>query len=201
MRPLNRITLFSKHLLALLLLLVTLPPIGGCQQSPAGQLLGRWRGKPDTKAARRLREAKKYGDLTSESAGEQLQADGTSTTPPVLKPAKQTDWERYPVGVQLHFVSQTQLQLSLADGSQLRAGTWRVVSTSPTGCRIEVEIDGSPSSETDSLAQSGQLRQFALEMDYEDGQCVGFLLSEVGADPQLGWLYFEPETNESRFSK
>jgi len=70
--------------------------------------------------------------------------------------------------------------MSLADGSQLRKGTWKILKTLPTGCRIEVKID-----------EASQLRQFELQMDEKEGCCVGFLLSEVGADPQLGWLYFQ----------
>jgi len=154
--------------LAMLLLLAILITTGGCQPSTSGKLQGRWTGRPDTQAARSLREAKKYGDATDK------------TSDPKTQPSRQTDWERYDVAVEFHFISSSQLEMSLADGSQLRKGTWEILKTLPTGCRIEVKID-----------EASQLRQFELQMDEKEGRCVGFLLSEVGADPQLGWLYFQ----------
>lgn len=155
-------------MLLLLLSLMFLATSSGCQQSTTGKLQGRWTGKPDTQAARNQRAAKKYGDSTNKLP------DAKAQQP------RQTDWERYDVAVNFHFINASQLEISLADGSQTQKGTWKILKTTATGCRIEVKID-----------ESLQLRQFELQMDEKEGRCVGFLLSEVGADPQLGRLYFQ----------
>jgi hypothetical protein len=149
-----------------LLLLSTL----GCQQGTAAKLLGEWVGRPDTADARDQREAEKYGDKRS---GEKL---GTSSE-------TITDWQLVDIGVKFHFVSPTQLEMSLADGAEPHSGTWRVLETLPTGCAIEVESATGP-------GQSAELRRFQLVMDERDGTLTGFLLTETGADRQLGALYF-----------
>ncbi len=152
--------------LASLLLLSTL----GCQQRMAANLLGEWVGRPDTAEARAEREAEKFGDRRS---GDTL---GRSSEPI-------TDWEQVDVGVRFHFVSPTQLQMSLANDAEPHSGTWRVLETLPTGCEIEVETATGPE-------QSVEIRRFRLEMDNHEGSLVGFLLTEAGADRQLGALYF-----------
>ena len=145
----------------------------GCQQRTAAKLLGEWLGRPDTAAARAEREAKKYGDKRS---SDQLRASQERSE--IV-----TDWQQYNIGVKFHFVSRTQLEMSLADGTEPRSGTWQVLETSPSGCTIEVESATGP-------GQSAELRQFQLEMDEHEGTLIGFLLTEMGADRQLGALYF-----------
>ena len=142
----------------------------GCQQRTAASLLGEWVGRPDTTEARTRREAEKYGDNPSP----EWQAGTTDTI---------TDWQQVDVAVRFNFVSRSQLEMSLADGSEPHSGTWRVLETSPTGCAIEVDTPTGPE-------QSAELRRFQLEFDKRDGEVVGFLLSEMGADRQLGALYF-----------
>jgi len=152
----------------MLLLLAMLATTGGCQPSTASKLQGRWTGRPDTQAARSLREAKKYGNATDK------------TSDPKTQPSRQTDWEQHDVAVEFYFIDSSKLEMSLVDGSEAREGTWKILKAMPTGCRIEVKIN-----------ESLQLRRFEIQMDEKEGRCVGFLLSEVGADPQLGWLYFQ----------
>ena len=149
----------------------------GCQQQIAGKLLGSWVGRPDTSAARAEREAVKYGKRSAESADLQ---HATTTKDP-------TDWEAYDVEVQFDFVDQKHLEMSLANGAEPMSATWRVLETTPTGCMIEVVTP----------AEAGEgapvVRQFELVMDERDGTYVGFLLTESGADRQLGALYFKRE--------
>jgi hypothetical protein len=94
-----------------------------------------------------------------------------------------SDWEQVDVGVRFNFVSPTQLEMSLASGAEPHSGTWKVLETLPTGCEIEVETATGPQ-------QSAEIRRFRLEMDNHEGSLVGFLLTEAGADRQLGALYF-----------
>lgn len=145
----------------------------GCQQRTVANLLGEWVGRPDTAAARAEREAKKYGDKHSADQRPASQE----------RPETVTDWQQVDIGVKFHFVSHTELEMSLADGTEPFSGTWQVLETSPSGCTIEVETATGPE-------QSAELRQFQLEMDEREGALIGFLLTEVGADRQLGALYF-----------
>lgn len=145
----------------------------GCQQRTAAKLLGEWVGRPDTAAARAQREAEEYGDTRSADQPGALQETSEIVT----------DWQKVDVGVKFRFVSRTQLEMSLADGTEPRSGTWQVLETSPTGCTIEVESDTGPE-------QSAELRRFKLKVDERDGTLTGFLLTEMGADRQLGALYF-----------
>lgn len=148
----------------------------GCQQRTAGELHGRWVGKPDSAAAKTAREAEKYGDDPP-----QAQADATL-------PKQATDWEAIDVQVELNFVSGSALELSLAGlGSKVQA-SWSIIETSPTGCTIEVVT--ATSTAEDGTAAS-ERRRFELLFDERDGTLVGFELSEVGADRQVGALYFQ----------
>jgi len=153
--------------------------LGGCQQRTVGQLLGKWVGSPDTAAARADREAQKYGETSAQGKGQ------------AIEPDRITDWERYDQSVSLHFVDHERLEMSLSGGSgtdeskpggvESLTGKWRVVSTTPIGCTIEVETED---------GTTVVRRQFQLDWDEQEGQCVGFTWIEVGADRQLGTLYF-----------
>lgn len=145
----------------------------GCQQQIAGKLLGTWVGQPDTAAARSEREAEKYG--TRSDSGE-TQLSGAEKVP--------TDWEAYDVELRFEFVDHQHVNMALANGSEPIAATWRVLETSPTGCMIEVVT---PEQEGQGRAE---VRHFELEMDERNGELVGFLLTESGADRQLGAIYF-----------
>lgn len=172
----NMLTVQLRQLIDLLtgmLGILFLLTITGCQQQIAGGLLGTWIGRPDTAAARADREAKKYGN-PSESADTQH--------PDAAKAP--TDWEAYDVELRFEFVDHQHLNMSLANGSEPIAATWRVLETSPTGCMIEVVT---PGKEGQGRAE---VRHFELEMDERNGELVGFLLTESGADRQLGAIYF-----------
>ncbi len=161
--------------LSVLLLLISAV---GCQQRTASKLLGTWIGQPDTATARAERESKKYGDRPLE--------DNPASNPQ----QSETDWQRFDVVVKFNFVSRDSLEMSLGDGSEPRSATWSVLETSLTGCTIEVET-------STGADDSAERRRFQLEMDEHNGTCTGFLLSEVGADRQLGALYFRrPENNQ-----
>jgi len=140
----------------------------GCQQRAAGKLIGRWAGTPDTAAARAERESKKYGETTSAS----------------VSPENVTDWEHYDPSVTLDFVDHERVEMALSGKTEEPlSGKWRIVSTTPIGCTIEVETE---TEDSEGVVR----RQFQLDLDECEGQCVGFTLIEVGADRQLGTLYF-----------
>jgi len=154
----------------MLLLLST----SGCQQRTAGKLLGQWVGTPDTAASRAERESQKYGETAS--------PDEVASRSPT--PENATDWERYDRSVTLDFIDYERVEMALADETEgSLSGKWRVVSTTPIGCTIEVETEGDRSAAV-------VRRQFQLDLDEGEGECVGFTLMEVGADRQLGTLYF-----------
>ncbi len=159
----------------------------GCQQRVTGKLLGRWIGRADSVIARTERESQKYGDARpdSETAIRTIAVD-----PPLDPQAEKTDWERYNVAVLMNFVSRDRVEMSLAGGKQPRLGRWSVVATTPTSCTIEVETNDSATQENGAEPDEPRRRRFHLELDERDGVCVGFLLNEVGADRQLGALYF-----------
>jgi len=158
---------------------------GGCQQQTASKLLGRWIGRADTAVARDARQRKKYGDFRPADPVAPLLGDQD----------RKTDWENYEVAVAWNFLSAESLVMSLADGSQSLAGTWIIIGTSPTGCMIEV-VTGEPAEGAQGDEKKVPLRRrFEIDLDERDGDCVGFLLYETGADRQLGALYFRRPTD------
>ncbi len=169
------------RLCSICLLLLAFP---GCQQRAANKLQGRWVGRPDTAAMRAVREAEKYGDKLSQGAKPKL-------APKVSKDEADddqyvTDWEKYDVAISMDFVSTERLEMTL-DGGQPVSGNWKVLSTSPTGCTIEVTTTAANS---EQATPQETRRRFELLFDEREGVCVGFQLSEAGADAQLGALYF-----------
>jgi len=67
------------------------------------------------------------------------------------------------------------------------------VSTSPAGCTIEVrtKIEVGTGIEIDESEEASvERRRFDLLLDEREGTCVGFQLTETGADLQVGALYF-----------
>lgn len=159
-----------------LLLLVT----AGCQQRTAGRLHGRWIGKPDSVAAKAAREAEKYGDSPEQTS------DDPNAERAQRKPA--TDWEGFDVQVELNFLNGSALELALGGADSKVAGRWSIIETSPTGCTIEVTTE-EPAQEGERVVS--ERRRFELLFDERDGELVGFELSEVGADRQVGALYFQ----------
>ncbi len=161
-----------------ILCLLVLLSANGCQPRAVGELLGRWEGHPDTAAARAEREKKKYGLVPNIEAVDHKATDSVTNT----------DWERYDVTVYFDFLSAHRLEMSLEGNEDIQTGNWRIVASTPAGCTIEVRTDR-PSEQTGNKT-SDEPRRFELELDKREGKCVGFLLSEAGADRRLGTLYF-----------
>lgn len=165
-------------LITLLFGLLLICCTAGCQQRISSKLQGRWDGHPDSATKRAVREAEKYGDEPAAN----VSVAKTSES------AQVTDWQRYEVTIVMDFVSNDRLEMSF-NGEQSRSGSWSIVSTSPAGCTIEVLT------ENEDQAGSVERRRFDLLLDEREGICVGFQLTETGADPQLGALYFRrPES-------
>ncbi len=166
---------------SLCLLLLAVP---GCQQRAGNTLQGRWVGRPDTAAMRANREAEKYGDERPQQPTSKLAtklSDDEADDDEYV-----TDWEKYDVTITMDFVSSDQIEMTL-DGGQPVRGSWKVLSTSPTGCTIEVTTEATDSQQAEPQETR---RRFELLFDEREGVCVGFQLSEAGADAQLGALYF-----------
>ncbi len=175
----------------LLAILCLLSIVFGCHQKTSTKLSGKWIGRPDTAVARAARESDKFDEVVSEEVSETV----------LSKPEADTDWEKYDVAVIWDFVSNESLEMSLVDGSQPILGHWEIISLSPIGCTIEVVtlvgIESSssvaetvPSDKNDGEKVPQTRRRFEIELDERDGECVGFLLYEAGADRQLGAIYF-----------
>lgn len=187
----HRVSRFSVSAYLCLLVLSSV----GCQQSTTSKLAGRWEGRPDTAVLRAGREAKKYGDKISEPPDE-------TDTAELGEAIQVTDWEAYDVVVEFDFVSSEQLKMSF-NGAQSKTGKWKIIATSPTGCTIEVRTE--LAAETEIVADEkeeaepqAELRRFDILLDERDEECVGFTLSEVGTDQQLGTLYFQrPKSSDT----
>lgn len=173
----------------LLLVLLALFCSGGCTQRAASQLLGRWQGRPDSAETRAARDAQKYGDEVASAeatpAGTTPTAEGTADS--VTELDQTTDWEEFDVTIVMDFVSSDRVEMTLG-GEQPVVGTWKVLSTTPSGCTIEVETEGVSGEDGDKQPVR---RRFELLLDEREGTLVGFQLSEAGADAQLGALYFQ----------
>ncbi|MGI9430285.1 MAG: hypothetical protein ACR2NM_16610 [Bythopirellula sp.] len=163
---------------AAIFLLLILCWSAGCQQRVPNMLLGRWEGRPDSADLRAEREAEKYGDEIGEAGASA--ADNEAE--------RFSDWEEYDVKIVMDFVSSDRIEMTL-DGAQAQSGNWQVVAQSPVGCTIEIQT--APEAQDDKIVR----RRFDLLLDQRDGTCVGFQLTETGADPQLGAIYFRrPES-------
>ena len=200
----NSVTFANKQTL-LVVLCVSLFA-GGCQQQTASKLRGKWIGRPDTAAARAARDAERFHQSVSEKSSADVQDRND----------EKTEWERFDVAVAWDFVSHETVEMSLADGSQALKGDWKIVRTSPIGCTVEILANevlmdetlthkggresGRKERELDNRKQVR--RQFEIELDERDGKCIGFLLSEAGADRQLGTIYFHrPDTTKKEAIK
>lgn len=183
----------SSSYCAHLLILSALFCSGGCTQRAASKLLGRWEGRPDSAETRAARDAQKYGDeIAGSSSADVTPADATPTAEGTVEDAiaeldQTTDWEEFDVTIVMDFVSSDRVEMTLG-GEQPVVGTWKVLSTTPSGCTIEVATEGA--STKDGAKQSVR-RRFELLLDEREGTLVGFQLSEAGADAQLGALYFQ----------
>jgi len=177
-------------------LLVLATSVAGCQQRTASQLLGRWVGRPDSELARAEREELKYGKGSDEKSSP-AQTISSGSIVSGKSSGEKSDWERYDVTVSLNFISHSRLEMSLAGGAEPVSGSWQIVASNSAGCTIEIVTNDSPDTD-ESLAQTEMRRRFQLLLDNRDGQCLGFSLAEVGADRQLGTLYFHREESSLR---
>lgn len=159
-----------------LAILVACLLLAGCQQQITSKLSGKWVGSPDTPESRTKRETEKYGDS---GTFEEEQANGGGP--------KKTDWEDFNVAVEWDFLSRSDVEMTLDGVGQKVSGNWKIIGTSPTGCTIEVVTNSDQSSGDAKPVR----RRFEIEFDEREGELVGFLLHESGADRQLGILYFQ----------
>lgn len=187
MKHLSKIRFPRNYYFSYFFSLLLLICVGGCQQRAASKLQGRWEGRPDTAAASAQREAEKFGEV---SVGQTGQAEVAATS----DAERVTDWEKYPVTILMNFVNGERIEMSLGEGQQPKSGTWKVVSTTPAGCAIEVQTQ---SEDSEGEGTTVERRRFELLLDERDGTCVGFLLTEAGADRQQGALYFQRPQDSS----
>lgn len=180
----------------------------GCRDRRADSLLGRWLGQADTVADQEARETARYQSPAARSTAPAPPANGpqgalsAAVRPAATMAVETSDWERYDVRILLEFRRSQQVTMSLADGSEPRAGIWRVVHTTPAGLVIEIKTRGSGQEIDQPIPTMGESqverRRFELQLDYDtrsgkSQECVGFRLIELGADPRLGALYFKRE--------
>lgn len=173
----------SLFVLAALCLLAT-----GCQQSVSTRLVGAWQGRPDTTAA----AAKRSAELKAKErklAGDDAVAAPTDAESDET-PAK-TDLELHDLAIELTFAENSEVSMSLGDGSQPLNGTWRVVEIlPPRGAEIEISLAEIKTEATDKPAPPSEKRRFIVDFQGDD-PASGYTLVEKGADPQFGRLYFE----------
>jgi hypothetical protein len=140
-------------------------------------LLGTWIGRPDTDAARAARVAERFGNAPTEA------------TPTDGEPADRvTDWQRFDVTLRLEFLNRTQARLQLDDRPPQEA-VWRLTAVGPASAVLE--LDAQQAAAGDDGESPVVRRRFDLLFDRTAGRLTGFALTEVGADRNLGALYFQ----------
>ncbi|MCA9260981.1 MAG: hypothetical protein KDA61_17320 [Planctomycetales bacterium] len=164
----------------------------GCGQRGANELVGKWKGRPDTAEWRAQRDQMRFGSgVTDEASVAPARADAP------------TDWESYDVSVSLEFIDRKRARMQMNDAPPVEA-QWSVVQQGPasvvvefaTAARAEDEAprggtDGVDDSATERRDSATVRRRFELLTDRRDGTLEGFVFAEVGADRRLGTLYFE----------
>lgn len=174
----------------LLLALTALASAVGCNGGISHELTGVWVGAPESSEAREIRESRRYAAELGVDAPSTSTPSDQSVSPDAeqVGAGRQTDWENYDVRVRLNFTGGNTVEMSLGEGSQPLVGQWRVVESAPGMVVVEITT---PTADADANGTSGPIRRrFELQPDRRDGALVGFTLTEVGADLQLGWLYF-----------
>ena len=179
------------------LLLGGLLLMSGCYESDAGRLQGRWRGTPDTAAARAQRKAKRL-----QKAGKAVQTDSSQPNKSKSKGDRPrqplSDWEQFDFFVLLDFVDQRKVRISLGDQGEPVEGSWQVIESSGDRVTIQIKsdspvIDGKQATpDGSSDAASGDTRrdrQFVIRFEGKKKEC--FTMTEDGADPLQGRLFFQ----------
>lgn len=151
--------------------------LAGCQATPQGELLGTWVGRPDTDAARAAREAERFGNAPTEAT----LTEG--------EPADRvTQWQRFDVALRLEFLNRAEARLQLDDRPPQEA-LWRLSAVGPASAVLELDVPSAAAA--DDVAPRVVRRRFDLLFDRTAGRLTGFTLTEVGADRNLGALYFQ----------
>lgn len=160
--------------------------MAGCQQSLTDRLMGEWVGTPDTAAAAAERSAQTKANA-AEMGGE---AAALPVDENLTKKREKTDLEQHDVTITLDFKNRTDVEMKIAGGGQPLNGRWRLVQAlPPRGAEIEISLKHD-ASEKDGKPQSTEKRRFVIDFQGDDND-AGFTLSEKGADPQFGRLYFK----------
>ena len=168
--------------------LLSLILLTGCVNSQHKQLVGTWIGGPQSAEQRNMRLIRDAagGAVSAASVqGEGSPADPTSGSQDEPSDSRVLIWEQFEFGIRLTLAADGTAAMSLADGSQPKRGTWRIVES--LGRRILIQISAS---ESDVDAEPAA-RRFRLVLHRQDGEVVGFSLDHDGADPHLGSLFFE----------
>ncbi len=119
--------------LTLLALLLT-----GCSSAALqSSLVGKWRGKPETSAARGEREQARLVAL-QQAAG--IEGEGAAEKPMPLPP---TDLEQFEFEITMDLARDGTAKMSLG-GAEARTGTWRIVATDPNGATLELALPEQP---------------------------------------------------------
>jgi hypothetical protein len=165
--------------------------VAGCQASVESQLVGKWRGTPDSRQGAAERKAKLAGTTPADDA-ENGAAVMVADNPEAE--ARRTDLEGVDVAIDLEFGDDGKIDMTRVGGESYR-GVWRVIERIPPhGAEIEISrlAEGPQQAQAeagDDEPKIAEKRRFTIEFQ-KDGETDGFLLKEKGADPQFGRLYF-----------
>ncbi len=158
--------------------LLAITILTGCSDAALqSSLVGKWRGKPETSAARGEREQARLVAL-QQAAG--IEGEGAAEKPMPLPP---TDLEQFDFEITMDLASDGTAKMSLG-GADERKGTWRIVATDPNGATLELALPEEP--------QADPIRR-RFELRFTSEERTQFTLREEGADPQFGRILFESE--------
>lgn len=169
--------------------LVGLGLLVGCQSSVESQLVGSWRGTPDSAAAAAARDSKAKAAANKDSGAGPADAPLVEDDPETEQ--QPTDLEAVDVTIDLTFDDEGAVAMSRVGGETYN-GVWRVIERiPPQGAEIEISrlADGAKAEGEEAKPKIPEKRRFTIEFE-KDGENEGFLLKEKGADPQFGRLYF-----------
>ena len=193
--------------------------------------MANWVGKPDTFAARSLRKAEDEAKLREEQGlppipiAKNIPGGGSGTRDfgsgeedelSLFANTKfsSTDWEKFQFEIQLHFIDEKTVLLSM-NGQESLEREWKIISTSPSNTVVEIRTpdvkkDEAKETENDTAENDSkepkksseaaqpkvpEVRRFIIRFEGEKKD--RFTLSEDGADPYVGSLLFRrPEKNE-----
>ncbi|QDT00702.1 hypothetical protein [Adhaeretor mobilis] len=149
----------------------------GCSNGVVSQLEGEWVGTPQP------------------TAGEEANVN----TP-------QSDWQKYDVAVEIRFLSDSRVELTMEGRPDTIKADWRVVEQSPASLLLEFATEPAKPALVDSAEQDSSikekpqpvLRRFELLPRLEEDKLVGFIFNEARAERQVGELYFVRKGKETK---